>query len=97
MKLEVHICDQRRSYFVEFATEDQVMAFIERRTEQDAGHREEVGYGNHAYFEVESAPIPEGWLRLEAYLYPLCDHGMLASNCFGPAHYASDEEIAKGW
>lgn len=26
-----------------------------------------------------------------------CEHGMSASLCFGPAHYASDAEIRQGW
>lgn len=26
-----------------------------------------------------------------------CPHGLSASNCYGPSHYASDEEIARGW
>lgn len=35
--------------------------------------------------------------RLADYLNPTCEHGLSAHLCFGPAHYASDAEIAQGW
>ena len=35
--------------------------------------------------------------RLYAALNPTCGHGMPASGCYGPAHWASEEEIAQGW
>lgn len=83
--LEVHICDQRRSIKVGFATEDQAIGYVARKS------------STCAFYEVESSPIPRDWKRLEDLMYPTCDHGLSADLCYGPAHYATDEEIAKGW
>lgn len=35
--------------------------------------------------------------RLYERLHPTCEHGLSADLCYGPAHYASDFEIAQGW
>jgi hypothetical protein len=83
--LEVHICDQRRAYKVTFATETQAIAFLERRT------------STHAFWELEGGSVPADWTKLLDFLYPTCEHGLSASLCYGPAHYASDLEIAQGW
>lgn len=81
--LEVHICDQRRSYRATFATEDTAVAFIERHSRNHAFHGEAV---------------PAGWLRLEETLDPTCEHGMSQSSCYGPDHFMSAaQEQAMGW
>lgn len=93
-KLEVGVCDQRRSYIVGFADEGQVMEFIARRKEQDEAWRESTGAapwsGGHAYHELEEYPIPDGWDRLYDFLNPTCDHGLSAYNCAGYGHYPQD-------
>jgi hypothetical protein len=85
IKLEAHICDQRRSYLVTFATEAQALDFIARRS------------STHAIFELEDAPIDQAHVKLNDVLHPTCEHGLSASLCYGPSHYASDEEIARGY
>lgn len=35
--------------------------------------------------------------QLYARLNPTCEHGMSAWLCYGPAHYVSDDELARGW
>lgn len=93
-RLEVHICDERRSYEVEFVTEDQVLDFIARKTQDAEAWRAETGaafwQGGHAYHELEGDPIPEGWDRLYALLYPTCEHGLSADLCAGYGHYPMD-------
>lgn len=86
--LEVHICDQRRSYKVTFTgpnAEDQALTFVNTRS------------ANHAFHELESALVPNQYTRLLDWLYPTCDHGLSASNCYGPQHFYYDEdEQARG-
>jgi hypothetical protein len=91
--LEVHICDQRRSYIARFASGDLAVAFMDRRA------------GDHAFSEIEDEPIAPVWgpvtedvLRLLSRLYPLCEHQMDASMCCGPDHFPSAaQERAWGW
>jgi hypothetical protein len=79
--LEIHICDQRRSYVAKFSTEAQALAFVERKA------------GTHAIHELNDAPLAfENAPKLLAWLYPTCDHGLSLSNCYGPQHYYFDEE-----
>jgi hypothetical protein len=78
--LEIHICDQRRSYLARFATEDQALAFV-----QDRGD-------THAFQELETEPVPQHHTQLLAWLYPECEHGLSQSNCYGSQHYYYDEE-----
>ncbi len=84
-RLEVHICDQRRSYVAAFANEASAVDFIARKGLTCAFH------------EVASSPIPDDWNALYEILNPTCDHGLSAHLCYGPAHYASDAEIAMGY
>jgi hypothetical protein len=74
--LEIHICDQRRSYLATFCTEEQVMTFIERKMDM-----------NHAFYTVPDSDIPDEWMALQDFLWPTCEHGLMASNCSGPMHY----------
>lgn len=88
--LEIHICDQRRSYLAHFATEEQALDYLERRT------------STHAFHELEGQPIPDEAQKLLAFLYPECEHGLSQSNCYGPQHYYYDEEeqargMRNGW
>lgn len=76
IKLEVHICDQRRSYIAEFATEDQALEFVNRKMR------------THAFYEMEEFEIPADCERLIEFLYPTCIHGMSESLCEGPMHYS---------
>lgn len=101
LTLDVHICDERRSYLVSFATEQQALDFIARQAADAEAQRTETGAapwaGGHAYSEIESSPIPEGWDRLYDLLYPKCEHGLSAALCYGPEHYCRPDEIAQGW
>lgn len=88
--LEVSICDQRRGYIARFATEEQALAFIERKST------------THAFHELESEIIPDRFTRLIQHLYPTCPHGLSEANCYGPQHYYYDEEeqargMRNGW
>lgn len=79
--LEIHICDQRRSYVARFATDAQAVAFVTARR------------STHAVYELGDSPLDPGECpNLFALLYPECEHGMSASNCYGPQHYYFDEE-----
>jgi hypothetical protein len=78
--LEIHICDQRRSYTARFATQDQAIDFIKSRS------------STHAFFELQDEPINESEVKLLDLLYPTCEHGLDQSNCYGPQHYYFDEE-----
>lgn len=89
--LEIHICDQRRSYLAtwegaEDEVEQRILDFLAER-----------GI-NHAWHELEDRIIDFGTVdaprlsRLYALLYPTCEHGLDLSNCYGPQHYYYDEE-----
>lgn len=39
----------------------------------------------------------EAFPQLAAKLYPTCEHGMSAWNCYGSSHYVRDDELAAGW
>jgi hypothetical protein len=96
--LVAHHCANRHTYLVHFegsAAETTALRFIQERAtthsivepyEDDANVPEEQRY-------VDGLLYP----RLYAELHPLCEHGMSLSLCYGPSHYASDEEIAQGW
>ena len=84
--LQIHICDQRRSYLATFSTEEQAVAFIIRKST------------GHAFFEVDEHPLPQDWTELLETLYPTCEHGMSESSCYGPDHFMSAaQEQAMGW
>jgi hypothetical protein len=82
--LDIHICDQRRSFRVTFTGPDaeaHALAFLAPRC------------STHATHEIENEPIDsDAFPLLYAYLYPECEHGMSLSNCYGPQHYYFDEE-----
>jgi hypothetical protein len=94
--LEIHVCDQRRvSYPVVFEgdgpdVEARALQFVKARS------------STHAIYEIEATPIPEQYGQLLDWLYPTCEHGLSASNCYGPQHYYFDEEeqargMRNGW
>jgi hypothetical protein len=96
VKLEIHICEDRRSYFVTWEgngadVEARIIAFLKARS------------STHAYYELESEPFDFAtYPALEAFLYPSCEHGLSLSNCYGPQHYYFDEEeqargMRNGW
>lgn len=72
------------SFLAYFTVEDHALDYVARHPE-------------HYYGESEFHPVPDAWVRLLDALYPRCPHNMSLSLCYGPAHYASDEEIARGW
>ncbi len=78
--LEIHICDQRRSYRATFATEEQALSYVNARR------------STHVVMEIEESPIPVSATALLDLLYPTCAHGLSESNCYGPQHYYYDEE-----
>lgn len=84
--LEIHICDQRRSYLATFTNQDQAVAFLTTRT------------STHAFHEIQDTPVPQDWTALLDFLYPLCEHGMSLDLCEGPNHYmTAEQEQAMGW
>lgn len=84
--LEIHICDQRRSYLATFATQEQAVEFIARKS------------SNHAFRELDGQPVPADWKALLEALHPTCEHGMSESSCYGPDHFMSAaQEQAMGW
>jgi hypothetical protein len=107
VKLEIHICDQRRGYMAEFASPAQAIDFIERRlpsSDKYELNRKLYPYGNHDFTELEESPlVPFGPLtqddlRLLELLYPHCEHGLSADLCYGPNHYpTADQEREMGW
>jgi hypothetical protein len=72
------------AYRVRFATEDQALAYMD-------------AHSAYYFAEVESEQVPDSCKRLLDRLHPRCEHGMSADLCYGPAHYATDEEIRQGW
>jgi hypothetical protein len=81
--LEMHICDQRRSYNVTFegdAAEQMAISYVKAR------------WSTHAIYEIESNPIDQQYTQLLDLLYPTCEHGLSQSNCYGSQHYYFDEE-----
>lgn len=84
--LDVHICDQRRSYLARFSTEAQAIDFMSVRG------------STHAVTELEEYPVPRSCEKLLDVLYPTCEHGLSADLCMGPNHYPTyDQERACGW
>lgn len=73
--LDVHICDQRRSYVATFANEQQALDFIASRS------------STHAFHEIATPADIRAWERLYALLYPTCEHGLSADLCGGPMHW----------
>lgn len=82
IRIDIHICDQRRTYRASFATEQQALAFLTPRTSTHAFH----------LIDEPEAVAAAGWDALLDFLYPTCEHGLSASNCYGPQHYYFDEE-----
>lgn len=85
--LEVHICDQRRSYLAQFPNEQSAIEFYRRKK----------GTNNHAIFEVEEASVPRDWERLLEVLYPTCEHGLSEALCWGPNHYPTADQERERW
>lgn len=85
IKMEIRTQGGWHRYVAVFATEDQAIGFYESHIK------------TASMSEMESAPVSEHYTRLLAILYPKCHHGMSVFLCYGPQHYASDEEIAKGY
>ncbi|HVK25193.1 MAG TPA: hypothetical protein VM677_27875 [Actinokineospora sp.] len=79
--LEVSLCSDRRSMRVSFASEAQAVTYIERHSSTRAFHD----------WNPDAPTVdPERHPRLSDLLYPTCDHGLSASNCYGPGHYPPD-------
>lgn len=81
--LEMHICDQRRSYRVTFTgprAEEFALAYVEARVT------------THAVHELDDRPVPDQYAALLEWLHPACPHGLDLANCYGPQHYYFDEE-----
>ena len=76
--LDVHVCAARRTYRATFTTEAQAIDFITERS------------STHAFWTVDSTPIPDGCTALLDTLYPTCEHGLSDALCAGPGHYPAD-------
>jgi hypothetical protein len=59
--------------------EDQLLTYISRKT-------------STTLFDATDS-LPGSWVRLDAIVYPQCEHGMSAQMCSGPNHFgeASDD------
>jgi hypothetical protein len=84
IKLDVHVCAMRNTYTATFATERQAIEFIGRKS------------ATCAFWTRDDSPM-DGYPELMEVLFPTCEHGLSASLCMGPAHYATDEEIMMGY
>lgn len=81
LTLNVHICDQRRSYLAHFATDGAAVGFIEARM------------STHAItLDEENTPqvVADAFPRTVDLLYPVCEHGLSLRLCAGPGHYPPD-------
>lgn len=58
----------------------------------DEFYRQDVLAEDQPY-AISGDKYPRLWMTL----YPTCEHGLSASNCYGPSHDCSPEEIAQGW
>jgi hypothetical protein len=87
--LEMHICDQRRSYLVTFEgpnAEAWALRYIEARG------------STHAVHEVEDKPFDvDKYPTLYDLLYPTCEHGLSAWLCEGPQHYPYDNDERRAY
>lgn len=85
--LNVHICDQRRSYKATFATEEQALAFVKAR------------WSTHVCRPWDDETFPWDEVpRLDELWNPMCDHGLSQWLCADPVnHYPSDAQLAGGW
>jgi hypothetical protein len=83
--LDVHICDQRRSYRVTFAPgNDQVAAnFVNSR-------RNYCAIMELAEMDHDAPAVDYNvWPLFYDALYPTCEHGLSLQLCEGPDHYMS--------
>lgn len=84
-----------RARRVGFSTEPQALAYLRRFS--GIAHIYEAAVDNHdkgtAY-----ADIPAEWTLVWDLLYPLCEHGMSLTSCYGPDHFMSAaQEQAMDW
>jgi hypothetical protein len=78
--LDVHICDQRRTYRATFATDAAAADFIARKGATCA-----FWIANDE--ETEGDAIYAAFPLAYAALFPLCEHGLSAQLCSGPNHF----------
>lgn len=79
--LEVHICDQRRSYTVTWEGTDEE---IDTRATEWLRARGMT----HSFHDVEGFPINyTRFPKFTEWKYPQCYHGLSADLCYGPGHY----------
>lgn len=81
IRFEVHICAERRSYFVTFSTEAQALAYL---TPRGATH------ASWPATEADAERVMDTWPLMADKLWPTCEHGLSASLCAGPGHYPAD-------
>lgn len=92
--LIIHMCSARRAYRATFSTEAQALAFLERKSAAGDYNWDEVP----DVFWPGSGSVPSDWHKLLDFLYPMCEHGLSESNCYGPNHYmTAQQEEAMGW
>lgn len=90
--LEVHICDQRRSYKATFTGPEADALAAQFIKDKNATC-------NHVCYPWDQED--EVWATADltvAALYPTCEHGMSLSLCYGPYHFpsAADEAAWEG-
>ena len=85
--LDVHVCDQRRSYRATFATDAAAVDFIARKS---STHAFAVLNDEEAEGDAIEAAFP---LTIEA-LFPVCEHGLSLQLCSGPNHFG---EVTDEW
>lgn len=99
LRLEVSMCRERQSYTVIFEGPDadtMAIEYMDRTAVADkaAGYE----HGNRAFHEIPGYPYDaEKFGKVYERLNPICEHGLSANLCYGPAHYAREDEVASGW
>lgn len=84
VKFWVSNTELQTNFTVVFSTEDQALAYFERK------------HTTHILTENEDAPMPDSWTRMNDKLYPTCEHGLSAWLCAGPEHYPTDQQLMTG-
>lgn len=96
--LDAHHCANRHSYLVHFEGPDAEAMALRFIQERASTHAIDEPYDDDERVPAEQRNVDYLlYPTLYAELHPICEHGMSLNLCYGPAHYASDAEIAQGW
>lgn len=84
IEVEVHICDQRRSYKATFEGPDAEQHVLDFARTRESTHVVRP-------WDDETFPWSE-CSRLFDYWNPICEHQLSARLCYGPDHYPSSDQ-----